>query len=91
MLTPLAESAAAVAARQSRPSMKSVSSAGSSNGLQRRRLGVIGPSSPPLIWRGRRSYRGCAADGRMRYIQVRRDSPRGTVKAVPESSSVYRP
>ncbi|MNH14986.1 hypothetical protein D3C79_745910 [compost metagenome] len=91
MLTPAGLSAAALATIGSQPSMKSVGSVGSGCGLQRRRLGVTAPSGPASGWRARRSKRGCSAEGRMRYSQVRRNSLRVMVNAVPESSSAYSP
>ncbi|MNY66016.1 hypothetical protein D3C86_2033790 [compost metagenome] len=91
MLTPAGLSAGALATIGTQPSMKSVGSAGIGCGFQRRRLGVTAPSGPASGWRARRSKRGCNADGRMRYSQVRRNSLRLMVKAVPESSSAYNP
>ena len=56
-------------------------------GIPAQAVGVDRPSWRPGICRSRRWKRGCAADGRMRYSQVRRASARGTVKAVPENCS----
>ncbi|SST12218.1 Uncharacterised protein [Acinetobacter baumannii] len=91
MLTPAGLSPGALAAMRSRPSRKSVGCSGSASGSQRRRLGVGASSSAPAICRSRRRNGGCLADGVMRYSQVRRASLRAMVKAVPESSSAYRP
>ena len=38
-----------------------------------------------------RENRGCAADGMIRYTQVRRFTARGWVNAVPLSCSAYKP
>ncbi|MNJ52164.1 hypothetical protein D3C77_474860 [compost metagenome] len=91
MLIPAGFSLAEFATMATQPSMKSVGSLGSSCGFQRKRFGVTCPSGPPASWRSRRSKRGCRADGRIRYIQVRRISLRVMVKAVPENNSAYRP
>ena len=61
---------------------------------QRSWFGVGGTSlNGPL--RTRRASRGvnglCIADGRMREVHVERLTPRGAVKAVPFSSSIYKP
>ena len=74
--------------------MKSTGPAGSGSGSQRSRLGSGSissngaPRSDPLPIR---SKRGCAADGMIRYTQVRRLTARGWVNAVPLSCSAYRP
>ncbi|MNT84586.1 hypothetical protein D3C72_2246160 [compost metagenome] len=91
MLIPAGFSLPELAAMATQPSMKSVGSLGMACGLQRKRLGVTAPRGPPASCRSRRSKRGCRADGRMRYSQVRRISLRVMVKAVPENSSAYRP
>ena len=74
--------------------MKSVSMAGIGSGFQRSRFGSGSISSngvPRSVPLPIRANLGCAADGMIRYTQVRRLTARGWVNAVPLSCSVYRP
>ena len=74
--------------------MKSVSSTGIGSGSQRSRFGSGSISSngvPRRVPLPMRENRGCAADGMIRYTQVRRFTARGWVNAVPLSCSAYRP
>ena len=81
--------------RDDSPSTKSVGSAsGIGSGFQRSRFGDGGTSSKRLGQRAPARAGGtgrCAAAGRMRYSQVRRLAWRGTVNAVPDNCSAYRP
>ena len=76
------------------PAMKSAGPSGSGSGSQRSRFGSgsissNGPArSAPLPIR---LNLGCAADGIIRYTQVRRLAARGWVNAVPLSCSAYSP
>ena len=74
--------------------MKSVSSPGIGRGSQRSRFGSGSISSngvPRRVPLPIRENRGCAADGMIRYTQVRRFTARGWVNAVPLICSAYRP
>ena len=76
------------------PSMKSAGPSGSGSGSQRSRFGSgsISSNGPPRsVPLPIRLNRGCAADGSIRYTQVRRLAARGWVNAVPLSCSAYRP
>ena len=76
------------------PSTKSVGVVGIGIGFHRSWFGVGGTSlNGPL--RTRPALIGlnglCVAEGRMRYVQSDRLTPRGAVNAVPFSSSMYSP
>src|SRR5688572_16822141 len=94
MLMPLKSSLLPLPAQVLIPSMKSVGALGMAGGFQRRRLGVTGPE-PKWFSHDAAPLKGvnafCSAAGRMRYSHERRPSARGTVKAVPDSCSAYRP
>src|ERR1700679_1876171 len=73
-----------------KPSTKSVGSLGIGTGFHLSWVGVAGNSSNGVLRRNRLSIRLngrlWAAEGRIRYTQVRRFSDRGAVNAVPERS-----
>ena len=76
------------------PATKSVGTVGIGNGRQRSWFGGAGTSSNGAL-RSRSGASGvngsCTADGRIRYVQLRRLPARGAVNAVPFNSSVYSP
>ena len=76
------------------PSTKSVSPSGIGRASQRSRFGSGSISSngvPRRVPLPMRENFGCAADGMIRYTQVRRLTARGWVNAVPLSCSANRP
>ena len=76
------------------PSTKSVPPAGIGSGSQRSRFGSGSISSkgvPRSVPLPMRANFGCAADGMIRYTQVRRLTARGWVNAVPLSCSANKP
>jgi hypothetical protein len=76
------------------PSTKSVAASGMGSAFQRSRFGSGSISSngvPRSVPLPIRENLGCAAEGMIRYTQVRRATARGWVNAVPLICSAYKP